>query len=259
MSHPDDLDRALAEWLQDGPYQAPEEPVNAAIRHASRTPRRRDLLAAFRPDPMRLSRASGPFRLGFGAAALLLIAIVVAGVGGFLLLQQAPPPGPSPTPSATSSPGPTASATPAATSEPSPPASPAASRPPFLEPGDPIPDGLLGAWYDAQLAAFPWLLRAGDPYCVDVLDSTQDCSAWRLADGSDRIGYETIATIVGGRVTFYWLTGSCARQVSHYDFVLGTDVLTLHWASGSCVSGDYTFVRPGTNGAPAAPPQPAPS
>ena len=52
MKTPDDLDRLLGDWLQEGPTRAPEAPLDEALQHARSNPRRRDPLAFLRRDPM---------------------------------------------------------------------------------------------------------------------------------------------------------------------------------------------------------------
>jgi hypothetical protein len=79
MKAPDDLDRALGEWLQEGPTGAPEAPLDEAIQHARARPRRRDPFGFMRPDPM----ASRTTPLARGPALVLVVLglIVVAVVG----------------------------------------------------------------------------------------------------------------------------------------------------------------------------------
>ena len=83
MNATTDLDRVLGEWLGEGPTRAPDHPIEAAIEHARRHPRRRDPFAFLRPDPM------APRSRGIGARpvmvlavlGLLLAAVVAVGVG----------------------------------------------------------------------------------------------------------------------------------------------------------------------------------
>jgi hypothetical protein len=123
MNAPHDLDRRLDDWLRDGPSHAPERTIVAALQHARAHPRRRDLLAALRRDPM----GSTGFGSGSGlrvmplvaALALLLVAaLAVATVGGLFQRQAVvvpplttPSPSATATPQATSSPSPSATAT----------------------------------------------------------------------------------------------------------------------------------------------------
>jgi len=132
MSAPQDLDRRLDDWLQDGPGRAPERSIAAALEHAATHPRRRDPLAVLRRDPM------GADGFGFGVAPrlgamvaalglLLVAALAVATVGGLWPRQPAVvPPLPSTSPTPSVAPSPTASPTTAPSPVPS--ASPATSR-----------------------------------------------------------------------------------------------------------------------------------
>jgi hypothetical protein len=115
MNASQDLDRRLADWLQGEPSRAPERSIAAALQHARAHPRRRDLLAGLRRDPM----GSTGFGSGFGGSLrpmplvaalglLLVAALAVATVGGFFDRQPVvvPPvsiptasPAPTPTPS----------------------------------------------------------------------------------------------------------------------------------------------------------------
>ena len=150
MNAPHDLDRRLDDWLQDGPSRAPERSIAAALDHARAHPRRRDLLAVLRRDPM------GSAGFGSGSALrlmplvaalglLLVAALAVATVGGPFQRQPVvvPPvspisspsvsigPSPAPTPTSMTSPA----ATPTAVVEP-PPWSPAPTHDPRFTPID---------------------------------------------------------------------------------------------------------------------------
>jgi len=79
MTNLADLDRALAEFLEDGPNTAPEAPVIAALAHARTTPRRPDPFAWLRSDAM-----AAPRRPVFGlrpALILAVVALVAASIG----------------------------------------------------------------------------------------------------------------------------------------------------------------------------------
>jgi hypothetical protein len=78
MTNLDDFDRALGDFLRDGPTVAPEPPVIAAMAHARTTPRRRDLLGAFRPDVMARPMRLAGLRPGVVLAGATLL---VAGIG----------------------------------------------------------------------------------------------------------------------------------------------------------------------------------
>jgi hypothetical protein len=110
MTNLEDFDRSLAAFLADGPNTAPEAPVIAALAHARTTPRRPDVLAAFRSDVMAPRRALAfGLRPGLVLAVLgLLIAAMGVAVVGSRLQERSVVPGPS------SSPGPSAATEPSA-------------------------------------------------------------------------------------------------------------------------------------------------
>jgi hypothetical protein len=120
MTASDDFDRRLAEFLDGGPARSPERTIAFALDHAAAHPRRRDVFAGLRRDPMGSPAFGGSMRVLPLVAALgllLVAAVAVAMVGGSF--NQAPPivppvasPTAVPAPTATPS-GPLASATPA--------------------------------------------------------------------------------------------------------------------------------------------------
>jgi hypothetical protein len=93
------LERAARSWLEDGPTQAPDRVVEAALLHIETTSQERDLRV-----PWRVPNMSTPARLAAAAA----IAIVVVG-GGVFALGSRPSGvgGPAPTPAPTAQPSPT--------------------------------------------------------------------------------------------------------------------------------------------------------
>lgn len=99
MNSINDFDRALGEWLDEGPNRAPDRPIELAVAHALAHPRRRDPLGFLRPDPMGLGSQSShlPIRpmLVLAALGLLLGAIVALGVGGSRQPAVVVPPSPS--------------------------------------------------------------------------------------------------------------------------------------------------------------------
>ena len=113
MNTIDDLDRALAQWLEEGAMAAPDWPIDQAIEHARSHPRRRDPLAFLRPDAMP-SRRSGLVLQP--AAGLLLVGLVLAlaavvVVGSQLRQPNVVPPSVDASASPTLSPSPIASPT----------------------------------------------------------------------------------------------------------------------------------------------------
>lgn len=101
MTNLSDLDRALAEFLEDGPNAVPEAPIIAALAHARTTPRRPDPLSRLRRDVM-----AAPWR-PFGLRLVLafaLVGLLAAGIG-VAVLGSRPPVQPAVTiPSATAQP-----------------------------------------------------------------------------------------------------------------------------------------------------------
>lgn len=108
-----DVERRLAAFLGDEAFvRAPERAIEGAVAHARAHPRRRDVLAALRRDPMDGWGATlglGAVGLGAGRAAprlllvaslglLLVAAFAVASVGGLFDRQAVVPPDVSPSP-----------------------------------------------------------------------------------------------------------------------------------------------------------------
>lgn len=84
-----DFDRALADFLADGPTAAPEAPVIAAMAHARTTPQRPDPLQRLRGDVMSRPSSAGP-----GLRSAVLVAVLAVGLIGVAVVgSQSPPPG----------------------------------------------------------------------------------------------------------------------------------------------------------------------
>jgi hypothetical protein len=257
MSERMDLDQILADWLQDGAFSAPEAPIEAAIAHARRHPRRRTV-GFYRRDVLTPIGRSGLQPAGIAAALVIvaLSALLIVAIGAFLRSNVVPVVSPSPTPAASAPPA-SPSPTPAASATPQ----PSTSSAPFtrgIEPGNAVPAAWLGSWYEATLPGFPWILSAGDPYCVAAMSTTQDCMVWQLGDGSGHLVNTGIVTQLGGNFAVRWTGGNCNNQTSRYRAVLAGSRLALTWVSGSCQSGSFAWTRTGAGGAPSAPPQPIP-
>jgi hypothetical protein len=143
MTNLADLDRALAEFLEDGPNTAPEAPVIAALAHARTTPRRPDPLAWLRSDVMAAPRGR---ILGLRPSLVLAIVALVAASVGIAVVgsrQQAPAvvvPSPTTTPFQPSS---------------APSIGPSIGPAPFSRP-------------------VTMLVSAGDSYVIQVSDTTSD-------------------------------------------------------------------------------------
>jgi hypothetical protein len=120
------FEQRLADWLEDGPLDAPDRAIEAAVAHARAHPLRRGLLAgpwrtvmtrlqpAPFPSPARRTRVTA-----FATVAVVaVVALAVVG-GGALLLNQAPANQPAAAPGATAKPAltPTATQSPTAKSD----------------------------------------------------------------------------------------------------------------------------------------------
>lgn len=122
MNHEDDFELRLAEWLEEGPFVAPNRPVSAAIEHARAHPRRRFLRSApwrstmdsmhVTPLAPRHSNNTGRM-LAAGLAAVVVVAVAV--ISGSVLLGgggHEAVPGGAVAPAATATPLPTPTPTP---------------------------------------------------------------------------------------------------------------------------------------------------
>lgn len=115
MTREQQFEQHLADWLEEGPFLAPDRPLEAAFAHAEAHPRRRvHLVGAWRGALRRLHLVDLPVgeplpaRIGafaaVGAAAVLLVGIA----GGSAILLTFNPGGPAPGgPAVTESPPPT--------------------------------------------------------------------------------------------------------------------------------------------------------
>ena len=158
-----------------------------------------------------------------------------------------------------------ASATPKPSASPRPSFAPRPTAPPYIadtEPGDPLPDELIGAWYEPpgrlDASAWVWFIRAGDPYCVQVMHTNQDCHVFHFNGEAASVGSEgAIVTMVDGVITMLLIRGSCHEQSAKYTYAIVDDVLTMTNIP-TCFTDSYRLFRAGTNGAPEAPASPAP-
>lgn len=123
MNREDDFDLQLARWLEDGPFEAPDRPITAAIEHARTHPRRRLFSALWRSamdsmhltpvKPRNTSHAGRSLAVVAGTVAVAVVAVVA---GAILLGRPGSEPAPGavlqPTPVATPAPTPTPASTP---------------------------------------------------------------------------------------------------------------------------------------------------
>jgi hypothetical protein len=138
-----------------------------------------------------------------------------------------------------------------------------------------IPDALIGAWREeAEYEGFWWFLRAGDPFCTEVVHTNLDCTVTNTAtSGFWRPG---IAWLDRGELVVAWHT-ECSNPSGRYQmfatdgapteapYVTG-DFLYLRGESGfkgsgiglGCRGGSFVLFRAGTGSMPTAPPKPIP-
>ena len=123
------------------------------------------------------------------------------------------------------------------------------------QPGDPLPDTLIGTWYSPSTNEYAYYLRAGDPYCVQHWKTQQDCQVW-YAEGMD--GWQqnaNIVTVADGQLR-YWSIGNdrCKDQASLASYTVSADTLSPTVLPGQCFTGLPSFVRVGSGGAPSSAP-----
>ena len=155
-----ELDRSLAEMLEDEPIVAPSAPVEAAISQARADTRRRNSLASLRRGAMTTRTSSSGIRPALVIAAV--VGVLVVALGGYALASR-------------SSNTAAASATPAAEATATPYQVPGANfRHPIVE-GDPIDPALVGAWKPES--GYPDLVfySAGSEACTQEFHTDQDC------------------------------------------------------------------------------------
>ena len=222
MTNLADLDRALAEFLEEGPNTAPEAPVIAALAHARTTPRRPDPFAWLRSDAMAVPRRR---ILGVRPSlALAVVALIAASIG--IALVGSRPQAPAVVVS-----GPSASpAVPSATVEPTIPAPPPFSAIVRLT----VVDG-------GSLE-----LRVVD-FGGDVLDATSGTPG---DGGSVPTGTVDIRAEGGGRVLDVTWTGSPCQTSAHMsvDRATATIVVVEETCEGDAIPVDrvvrLTFSSP---------------
>ncbi len=97
MNREEEFERRLAEWLEEGPFEAPDRPVAAAIEHARTHPRRRfprsiswrsamDSMHLAPVTPRHSNNVGRAFAVGLGAVVVVAVAViagtVLLGAGG---------------------------------------------------------------------------------------------------------------------------------------------------------------------------------
>ena len=100
MNREEQFDLLVAEWLEEGPYTAPDAAIDAAIEYAQAHPRRHFLPSVFRRNVMSRFHAaplaSPPFhyprgRLAIGLTAAAVLVIALAATAGLLALRGSAP------------------------------------------------------------------------------------------------------------------------------------------------------------------------
>ena len=224
MSRTNELfDDRIAEWLEDDPLQAPPQVLQTVLAALPSVPQRRAGLAWL---PAALPRA-----WQLAAAVVLVLAV------SFLALQALNPPSVAPSQSPQTTPVPTPTGIP-------PTASPV--------PAAPVPAELVGAWYNPA-PGWWWFLRAGDPTCVQAVQTQLDCVVWQRGTTPREIGS---ATMSEPDLMVTWKTGFCTGTHSTYSVAFDGDSLNLVDIGGGCEGGTIVLTRAGTGSAPTAPPPP---
>lgn len=213
-----DLDTLLAEWLQEGAYQAPEGPVEEAIAYARRSPRRPSPFAFLRSDPMTTPRLIFGLRPAALVAllALALAALALAGASGFFNANRLGLVTASPTPAA---PPPTSIAQ--AT------LAPATSSPcPAI-----VPAALQGTWTTVLTAADAAVAPPG------TWTMTLTACSIQLQQGTHTPLARVTPEVSGDRLTIP-PDPTCANQISPasgvYGYTVAATTLTFTVVSDSC-------------------------
>jgi hypothetical protein len=210
------IERAARSWLEEGPTQAPDHAVEAALTRIQSTNQERDWPVPWRTRPMIQT-----LKLVAGAAALAVV------VGGVILLRPGSGPGiggPSSAPIATPSPIPSATST----------ASPSASGP-LTACGLLTTDEVKDLGGNASLGALP--SESGSGAVTTCL----------FSDGGGNVIVRLTYTTSGGRAAF-----DAAKSVAGVEVVndIGTDAVfdpaskTLYVAKGDAMVAIVASVSP---------------
>ncbi len=251
MTQQRNADRLLEQWLS---LEAPPAPIELLddITAVTRRTRPRPVwlarLEGHHMDVITGGRRDGVPRLGLVVAilALLIAAVAVAiGVGNRQTPSSVLPPA-------------SHAAIPSGAPSTEPQTTP---RMRSVQPGDPVPTELLGAWWDSDRWAY--YLAPGDPYCVERWVTTQNCQVFRDAASGEMGNFAEIVTVVDGNLRFMSVadvsSANCRNRETFLSYVLTDDSLTYTILPNSCFTGIGNLVRPGAGDAPAsAPPAPTP-
>jgi hypothetical protein len=238
--------RLLEQWLSLEAPPAPHElldDITAVTRRTRPRPAWLARLEGHHMDVITGGRREGVPRLGLVIAILALLVAGVAlaiGVGS----PRTPAVGPLPSQAATTTDAPAST-----------------PRMRSVQPGDPLPTELLGAWWDSDRWAY--YLPTGDPYCAQRWLTTQNCVVYRDAASGEMGTFAEIATVLDGNLRLHSIADSsganCRNEASTFSYEATADALTFTVLPDSCFTGIGNLVRPGTGVAPAsAPPPPTP-
>ena len=107
------------------------------------------------------------------------------------------------------------------------------------EPGDPIPDDLIGVW-SLGSSEFLYIQRGPDPYCQQRFRAVQDC--WIFYDGTQGgiQAFGDILTLVDGKIRIMSIgLQDCNGSVSTVTYTRTGDVAQLHVEKPSCFTRDF--------------------
>ena len=244
--------RLFQTWLEsEAPELAPTgllDQITTATRSARPRPAWMARLEGHHVDIIEGGRRSSAPRLGLALAVIGLI-LAIAGALAFAGSQRPTTPvRPEASQAAIASAGPDTSPRPSST---------------FVwpnlavQPGDPIPDEMVGTWYAWEFNEYDYIRQAGDPFCVSHWKTTQACLTFYRNDApSGFYRNADIVTLVDGKLRF-WPIGTgdrCQGQASLVSFKrTGNDVhLTVEPNQCFTDMSDLTLV--GVPGGPATAP-----
>jgi hypothetical protein len=211
VTRENDLERRIAEWLEDGPRSAPEKPITAAVAHARAHPRRRltvrglwrTAMTQVELSEVRAPQARHRALLAIGAMTAAVV-VVAAVLGSGALTPSRQPSGPAAPAVAPAVP---ASVAPAAPASPDPAASPAEAAPTATG-GFTIGD-LAGTWKGDIVSHSYGANGEADPakdttyhlaLTVDACAVGASCGTWEFT--TENLGGTGEAAACGGTLTY---------------------------------------------------------
>jgi hypothetical protein len=262
MTSNDRATRLLQTWLEtEAPLQVPDG-LATRIHTATRAERPRPgWLARLEGHHMNVieggRRSTAIPRLGL---ILALVGLLAAGLVAYYVGSRPTTPiviQPSSATSAAPSPAPPATAV-VPTVRPTTPS-------PTDQPGQPLPDELLGIWFEdtspyeeSYPPRFVYVLPPGDPWCV-AQGIRQSCVRSIEPPSTDPGDYFDVWTLVDGNIRTmpFGAGANCLGEPSTMAYVLENDRVTFSLKVPSCYGTVFPMVRVGSEGTPAsAPPLP---